>query len=112
MTSGTATLETALFEVPQVVCYKGERFSFLLGKWLVDVKFISLVNLIMDKTIVQELIQDQFNVDNLAESVKRLLFNNEYLRTLLSDYKELKSKLGGAGASEKAAKLMFKYLNS
>ncbi len=110
VTSGTATLETALFDIPEVVCYKGERFSFMLGKMIIDVEFISLVNLIMGKEIVLELIQKECTVDKLETALKRLLHDNNYLQTLKSDYEELRAKLGGSGASGKAAGLISNFL--
>jgi lipid-A-disaccharide synthase len=109
VTSGTATLETALFGVPEVVCYKGGAISYLIAKQLVKVKYISLVNLIMDKEIVKELIQDEFNEQNLKAELDKLL-NGDTRQRLLNDYAELKQKLGGSGASAKTAELMIRYL--
>ena len=103
VTSGTATLETALFSVPEVVCYKATGFSYRLAKWMIKVKFISLVNLVMDKEVVKELIQDDLTEDNLVEELNRLLHNGNHQRQLLEDYEELKDRLGNAGASGKAA---------
>jgi lipid-A-disaccharide synthase len=109
VTSGTATLETALFGVPEVVCYKGGAISYSIAKQLIKVKYISLVNLIMDKEIVKELIQIELNETNLKTELDKLL--NETTRTkMLSDYLELKTKLGGFGASKKTAELMIGYL--
>ncbi len=110
VTSGTATLETALFKVPQAVCYKGGKVSFFIGKLLVHVKYISLVNLIMDKKVVQEFIQKDFHVDNLKEALNELLYNKKYLQAIFEDYETLRLRLGGAGASEKTARLMLSYL--
>jgi lipid-A-disaccharide synthase len=110
VTSGTATLETALFGVPEVVCYKGGAVSFAIAKKLVKVKYISLVNLIMDREIVKELIQSELNEVNLKKELDKLL-TADSRKTMLSDYDELKRKLGGAGASQKAAELMIVYLN-
>src|SRR5690606_21015918 len=73
VTSGTATLETALFEVPEVVCYKGSRFSYLIAKKLIKVKYISLVNLIMDREVVKELIQDELSEENLKSELRKIL---------------------------------------
>jgi lipid-A-disaccharide synthase len=109
VTSGTATLETALFGVPEVVCYKGGAVSFMIARKLVKVKYISLVNLIMDKEIVRELIQNEFNEANLKAELAKLL-REDSRKILLDDYAELKQKLGGAGASEKTAALMLSYL--
>lgn len=109
VTSGTATLETALFGVPEVVCYKGGAISYAIAKQLIKVKYISLVNLIMDKEIVKELIQNELNETNLKTELNKLL-QKDTRSKLLSDYAELKEKLGGSGASAKAAGLMFAYL--
>jgi lipid-A-disaccharide synthase len=112
VTSGTATLETALFEVPEVVCYKANSFSYFIAKKIVDVKFISLANLIMDKEIVTELLQEQFTKSRLITELKSLLENSEKKIKILNDYKELKIKLGGVGASHKTASLMLNYIKS
>ncbi|MES2140001.1 MAG: lipid-A-disaccharide synthase [Bacteroidota bacterium] len=109
VTSGTATLETALFGVPEVVCYKGGAISYAIAKQLVKVKYISLVNLIMDKEIVKELIQGELNETNLKVELDKLL-NPETRNKQLADYAELKDKLGGSGASKNAASLMINYL--
>ena len=103
VTSGTATLEAALFTVPEVVCYKATGFSYLLAKWMIKVKYISLVNLVMDREAVKELIQNDLTEDNLAVELDQLLHNSKRQRQLLEDYEELKDRLGNAGASEKAA---------
>lgn len=103
VTSGTATLETALFGVPQVVCYKGNPLSFWLAKKLVKVKYISLVNLIMDKMVVKELIQDDLNEQNLKGALTELVNNPTHLAQLKSDYKQLWHKLGDKPASQNAA---------
>jgi lipid-A-disaccharide synthase len=110
VTSGTATLETALFEVPEVVCYSGNTLSYYIARQLIKVKFISLVNLIMDREIVKELIQAEFNTENLVNELRKLLSGGERRETLLQDYKDLKERLGGAGASRKTAQLMLNYL--
>ena len=108
VTSGTATLETALFEVPEVVCYKGSFISYQIARRVVDqsiIKFISLVNLIMDKEVVTELIQNDFQVKNLKSELTRIL--DDYERTkFFIDYYELEKKLGGKGASDKVAELI------
>jgi len=106
VTSGTATLETALFSVPEVVCYKANGFSYLIAKWLIKVKFISLVNLVMEKEVVKELIQRDLTEENLVEELDQLLHNAKCQRRLLEDYEELKDRLGNAGASEKAASVI------
>ena len=112
VTSGTATLETALFSVPEVVCYKATGLSYFLAKWMIKVNFISLVNLIMDKEVVKELIQGDLNEDNLVKEVDQLLHNGKRQRQLLEDYEELKDKLGNAGASEKAAVVIIEALKT
>ena len=107
--SGTATLETALFGVPEVVCYIAAKISFAIAKQLIKVKYISLVNLIMEEEIVKELIQDDFNEANLKSELDKLLITVTRNK-MLANYIELKTKLGGPGASHKAATLMIKYL--
>ena len=105
VTSGTATLETALFKVPEVVCYKGSWVSYQIAKRIITLKYISLVNLIMDREVVKELIQDEFNTKNLVVSLANLL-EPECRNRILEDYQELEKQLGGAGASDKTAKLI------
>jgi lipid-A-disaccharide synthase len=112
VTSGTATLETALFEVPEVVCYSANTISYHIARKLIKVRYISLVNLIMDREIVKELIQKDFNTFKLSEELEKLLFNPEKRAGQLRDFKELKQRLGGRGASRKAAELMTGYLRS
>jgi len=108
--SGTATLETALFKVPQVVCYKTGKLFYRLAKMVVKIKYISLVNLIVDKKIVTELIQDDLTTTNLVGELRKVI--NEPTRSeLLDEYEILHQKLGGPGASERAAHLMISYLN-
>lgn len=106
VTSGTATLETALFHVPEVVCYKANRLSYLIAKKLIRVKYISLVNLVMDKQVVAELIQDDLTEENLVNQLNQLLTNGKVQSQLLDDYMELQSRLGDAGASEMAANVV------
>lgn len=103
VTSGTATLETALFGVPQIVCYKGNPLSYWLAKKLIKVKYISLVNLIMDKAVVKELIQADLNEPMLKEELGKLLFDKTHLQQLQDDYKQLWHKLGSENASDRAA---------
>ena len=110
VTSGTATLETALFTVPEVVCYKATCLSYYLAKWMIKVKFISLVNLVMDKEVVKELIQRDLNEQNLVSQLKLLLRDGNHQRQLLEDYEDLKDRLGNAGASEKAASVICETL--
>jgi len=111
VTSGTATLETSLFNVPEVVCYKGSSISFFIAQKLVKVKYISLVNLIMDREIVKELIQSELNESNLKDELEKLLHDNTYREAMLENFSVLRSKLGGIGASEKTARLMIGYLS-
>ena len=108
VTSGTATLETALFTVPEVVCYKSSGLSYRLAKAMIKVKFISLVNLVMDREVVKELIQGDLTEDNIVKELDLLLHNGKRQRQLLEDYDELKDRLGNAGASEKAAAAILK----
>ncbi len=110
VTSGTATLETALFDVPEVVCYKGSWFSYQIAKMVIKVKYISLVNLIMDKKIVTELIQNDLNKNELIKELGKLLNDQTYASHLKSEYSELKKILGSAGASQKAAAEIDRYL--
>ena len=109
VTSGTATLETALFGIPQVVCYKTNFFSFLIAKCLVKTKFISLVNIIMDKPVVKELIQDELIQKNLFSSLSEILENSNR-KKIQEDYNILKVKLGVEGASEKVAEIILHTL--
>lgn len=105
VTSGTATLETALFKVPQVVCYEGSPISYFIARRLVNVSYISLVNLIMDKMVVTELIQKDFNKKNLSNELKAILSGTKRDQ-MLEDYEVLIEKLGTHGASDKAAELI------
>lgn len=107
VTSGTATLETALFGIPQVVCYKGSAVSYAIARRIVDVKFISLVNLIMDRKVVTELIQDDFNDKNLEKELQAIL-DEGHRAEIKTAYKELREKLGGEGASARAAAAIVK----
>jgi lipid-A-disaccharide synthase len=109
VTSGTATLETALFKVPEVVCYKGSTISYQIAKRVVDLDYISLVNLIMDKEVVTELIQNDFNSKKLKSELIKIL-DTENRDTIFEAYFELERKLGGAGASEKTAQLIYKSI--
>ncbi len=111
VTSGTATLETALFEVPQVVCYKGNTISYWIAKQVVKLKYISLVNLIMNQAVVKELIQDDFDIKQLQEELDALL-NPKNRAKIITDYKKLKDKLGGGGASKEVANLILKNIKT
>lgn len=111
VTSGTATLETALFKVPEVVCYKGSRVSYEIGKRLIKLKYISLVNLILDREVVTELIQTDFNTKKLKDELVYIL--DDYNRAVLFlDYYDLEKKLGGKGASKKTAGLIYDAIKS
>ena len=112
VTSGTATLETALFGVPEVVCYKGSFLSYQIGKRLVKINYISLVNLIMDKPVVKELIQDKLTVENLQKELSQLLADEKRIAELNADYILLRNLLGqGGNASAKAAQSMVSFLS-
>ncbi len=102
VTSGTATLEAALFKVPQVVCYKGSWISYQIAKRIITLKFISLVNLIMDKEVVTELIQGDFNEKNLEKELQKIL-KTPKREQIFTDYFALEQKLGGSGASKRVA---------
>lgn len=107
--SGTATLETALFKVPQVVVYKGGAISIAIARLVVKIKYISLVNLIMDRAVVRELIQEECNINEISSELKDLL-GGEKRKQMLKDYEELAIRMGGPGASERTAKLILKNL--
>jgi lipid-A-disaccharide synthase len=108
VTSGTATLETALFEVPEVVCYIGSPISYIIAKQLIKIKYISLVNLIMDKEVVKELIQKECNPSAIQAELEQLLVGGKKRQEMLANYQQLKSILGDGGASEKIARLLLK----
>ena len=111
VTSGTATLETALFKIPQVVCYKGSAISYQIAKRIVTLKYISLVNLIMNKEVVTELIQNDFNKKRLKKELDNIL-NAETRSKIFINYYELEKALGGKGASAKTAKLIYKSIKA
>ncbi len=104
--SGTATLETGLFQVPQVVCYKGSWVSYQIAIRIVNITYISLVNLIMKKEVVKELIQNDFTTNNLSRELKAILETSKR-QEIASEYKKLRQQLGGGGASDRAAKAIF-----
>jgi lipid-A-disaccharide synthase len=111
VTSGTATLETALFAVPEIVCYKGSPISYQIIKRLIKIKFISLVNLIMNKEIVKELIQDELNTTNLVRELSRLLKDDDHIASLNKDYQSLHAVLSAGGhASQQAAEKIMQFL--
>ena len=111
VTSGTATLETALFAVPEIICYKGGKISYEIAKRLIKIKFIGLVNLIMDREVVKELIQDELNEKNIVAELNMLLTENEKSIQLKKDYGNLFSLLAKGGhASGNAAKIIYNYV--
>lgn len=110
VTSGTATLETALFKVPQVVVYKANALSFWLAKLMIKVKFISLVNLIAGREVVKEMIQDEASAIAVSAELKRILNDNAYRKEMMNGYDEIIKILDTGSASENAAKLMVNYL--
>lgn len=113
VTSGTATLETALFGVPEVVCYKGSNISYQIAKRLISIKYIALVNLIMDKPVVKELIQNDLTVENVKRELSLLLFDEAKQQQVKKDYEDLKHVLSqGGNASVNAAKIIVDVLNN
>ncbi len=110
VTSGTATLETALLDVPEVVCYKANKASYLIARQLAKVKYICLVNLIMDRPVVKELIQNDMTAANIRDELQSLLNSSKRQKKLLEDYEELKYALGNAGASDRAAETIISYV--
>ena len=111
VTSGTATLETALFGVPEVVCYKGSIISYAIAKRLVKIKYICLVNLIMDREVVKELIQGELTVSNLGFELQQILSNSQKIAQVKKDYLELRELLSKGGhASANAAKSILAFL--
>ena len=110
VTSGTAPLETALLNIPEVVCYKTSAISYAVAKRLIKVPFISLVNLIMEKEVIRELIQDELNEQELVMELKSILKKGSKRAIQLNDYKKLQSLVGGPGASERTGGLMVNYL--
>lgn len=111
VTSGTATLETALFAVPEIICYKGNGISYQIAKRLIKIKYIGLVNLIMDKQVVKELIQDELTEKNLVAELELLLTNENKKQQLAKDYADLKTLLSAGGhASYNAAKSIYDFI--
>ncbi|HUZ59069.1 MAG TPA: lipid-A-disaccharide synthase [Hanamia sp.] len=112
VTSGTATLETALFGVPEIVCYKAGNISYQIAKRLVKLKFICLVNLIMDKEVVKELIQNDLTSEKITPELKKILSDPEKREKMQGDYSQLKKLLSeGGNASKNAADIIFKFLS-
>ncbi len=108
--SGTATLETALFGVPQAVCYKANTVSYFIARQLIKVKYISLVNLIMDKTVLKEMIQKDFSQKAMRDELDRLLHDENYRRKMKEAYQDLENMLGGPGASDNAARIVTRFV--
>jgi lipid-A-disaccharide synthase len=112
VTSGTATLETALLEIPEVVCYKGSAISYHIAKRLIKIDYISLVNLIMGKEVVKELIQQDCNPDAIRQELKQIIIGGTKREAILENYRELKKIVGGGGASEKVAHSLLKTIRT
>jgi lipid-A-disaccharide synthase len=108
--SGTATLETALMETPMVIIYKLSAPSYFIGKMVINIDHIGLVNIIAGKTVVPELIQDDANAERIATEVINILTNNERLHDIKSQLSEIRSRLGNPGAAERAARLAYDML--
>jgi len=112
VTSGTATLETAILNIPELVCYKGEHISYQIAKRLVKVDYISLVNLVMQKEVIKEFIQYDMTIENIANELKLLLNDDVYKKTMLKNFEEMRKKLGGKGASKRTAQIIFESLQN
>ena len=108
--SGTASLETALIGTPQVVAYKGAEINFVIAKQIIKIRFISLGNLILNRTCFRELLQYYFTPDNVLEEVRRMIEDKEYRDNMLAGYQEIRNALGGRGASAAVAKAMIEEL--
>ena len=112
VTSGTATLETALFGVPQVVCYKTSGLSYIIAKFVIKVSYISLVNLVAQKEVVKELIQDELTIENLSIELNKILKDTDFRNKQIIDYKQVKESLGDVGASEQTGRRIVEILRS
>ena len=112
VTSGTATLETALFRVPQIVVYKANPLSYWLAKQLIKVQFISLVNLIAKREVVKEMIQSDASGDHVATELRRIIDDKRYRASMLAGYEEIVGILDTGSASENTARLMISYLKA
>lgn len=108
--SGTASLETALIGTPQVVAYKGAAINFVIAKQIIKIRFISLGNLILNRTCFRELLQFYFTPDNVLQEVLRMIEDTEYRENMLAGYQEIRNELGGRGASAAVAKAMIEEL--
>jgi lipid-A-disaccharide synthase len=112
VTSGTASLETALLGTPQVICYKASPISYHIARQLVKIKYIGLPNLILDKPVVTELIQYHLNTGRLIKELDKLLHIETERKKMLADYHELRKALGGNGASAKTAEGIIRFLDT
>ncbi|MCD6555945.1 MAG: lipid-A-disaccharide synthase [Bacteroidales bacterium] len=112
VTSGTATLETAVLNIPELVCYKGDNLSYHIAKHLVKVDYISLVNLVMHNEIIKEFIQYDMTVKNITEELKLIIEDNVYRNTMLLNFARLREILGGKGASDRTAEIIVENLNN
>jgi lipid-A-disaccharide synthase len=112
VTSGTATLETALFGIPQVVCYKTSELSYKIAKLVIKVPYISLVNLVAQKEVVKELIQDELTIENLSIELNKILKDTDFRNKQIIDYKQVKESLGDVGASEQTGRRIVEILRS
>ena len=110
--SGTASLECALIGTPQVVAYRTAPVNYLIGKAIIKVRFISLGNLILDRQCFRELLQDYFTSENLFCEVHRILHDEDYRDRMMEGYAEIRSSLGGGGASTEVAKSMIEELKN
>jgi len=110
VTSGTATLEAALLNTPLLVCYKGNPISHRIARMLIKVKYISLVNLILNKPLVKELIQDKMKADTIAMELEKLLYDISYKEMMIADFNKLRSLCGNSGASHRIASKMVQIL--
>lgn len=110
VTSGTATLETALFRVPQIVVYKANVVTYRLAKFMINVRFISLVNLVAGREVVREMIQSEANPENVSKELTKILTDESYRKKMLDGYDQIIKILDTGSASENTARLMVKYL--
>lgn len=112
ISSGTASLEAAIIKTPQVVCYGANRISFWIAKHFVKLRYISLANLILDKGIFKELLQDECNIDNIEDELERLLYNETYRNTMIGNYEKVIECLqaNGEGAAARIGKNIYNYL--
>ncbi|MEM7055719.1 MAG: lipid-A-disaccharide synthase [Bacteroidota bacterium] len=112
VTAGTATLEAALFHVPQVVVYRTDALTYRIAKWLVQLQYIALVNIIAGKAVVSELIQHSFNTQGLIKALCQIIGDTKRRKSQLAGYRRIKQMLGESQASERTARLMVRYLGA